>query len=438
MSAKSLLHSVSCVAAVASLVSCSDPVRNKEPRKNTLLLAKVEVVDSKGNKNPESFGPGEKYRMMVELVNTGRQNISADKFKLSTDNPSVQIQRGESELPALAPRERAFVRPPYEFTVSKQTPGSQINMQLDSPKLPKSGAGFPLSGLPYPQSGQDSVQVVKVIIQDSLPGGNGDGKLNPGETVDMFLTLKNVGNTFIDSSRARISTDEDSVEIILNNAGYLPFAPDSISTSLPPGYKFRVLPGFSGGPIQFDLAGINRDYSATFFVTPLDTFLVCLEEFKIVRATCTSKPDSLIIRLSLCNEKPTALQDVALKVAAEKIRVCGENISRCTSTNTMTCPECNEEVYFASIASYECLQPTRSCAGRALHAVFRYLISPGNRLPAGYTCFSFDVDVFVDIDPASCTISDQDVLHVTQRIGYSVALEPPAAVLCPPKDIDDK
>lgn len=74
------------------------------------------------------------------------------------------------------------------------------------------------------------------IDDDSLgaSAGNGDGNLNPGETVELTISLKNFGRTAISGVRARISCDNPLINITEPMRAYGNFAPGGIIENADP------------------------------------------------------------------------------------------------------------------------------------------------------------------------------------------------------------
>jgi Peptidase family C25/Secretion system C-terminal sorting domain len=79
------------------------------------------------------------------------------------------------------------------------------------------------------------------IINDPMPGGNGDGNLNPGEVVNLSIGIKNVGSQVSSNVRATLRTTESQVQITDSIQNYGNILPDSILYCTP-GFALQVAP----------------------------------------------------------------------------------------------------------------------------------------------------------------------------------------------------
>ncbi len=93
-------------------------------------------------------------------------------------------------------------------------------------------------------------------VQDVASGGNGDGIVDPGETVTMPVTLHNIATTSITGISGRLSSDLPAgVRITQEAASFPDLAADASGTSLPPHYRYTVQPDVPCGTrIGFQLA----------------------------------------------------------------------------------------------------------------------------------------------------------------------------------------
>lgn len=103
--------------------------------------------------------------------------------------------------------------------------------------------------------------------------GNGDGQLNPGETIELDIAMQNFGSTPANSIWVDISTDNPSIELISTDRYYGDFGPWGIvENSLP--FVFRVLSSARDGntaltgvrahgqSIGIDISGFELDIFA--------------------------------------------------------------------------------------------------------------------------------------------------------------------------------
>jgi len=91
-----------------------------------------------------------------------------------------------------------------------------------------------------------------VMIRDEAQG-NGDGYLNPGEQVDLHEIVVNLGNATAMDVHATLSTEEPTVTITQNEAGYGNIAPEDTAGS-DPDYTIDLATDYSVGDVlEFNL-----------------------------------------------------------------------------------------------------------------------------------------------------------------------------------------
>jgi hypothetical protein len=99
-------------------------------------------------------------------------------------------------------------------------------------------AGFDLDAIEAIMHNAAAVVMTRQTIIDSPPGGNNDGKLDPGEVAGLVLQLKNVGRVTADSIMGRLWTG-DTLVSVLDSAGYFgTMEPESVRTNAED--RFRV------------------------------------------------------------------------------------------------------------------------------------------------------------------------------------------------------
>jgi len=110
-------------------------------------------------------------------------------------------------------------------------------------------------------------------INDSPPGGNNNGKPDPGETVELTVTLMNVGMSTAQDVFATLSVSEDSlVEVISDTSSYPPIEGIGETGASLSSYIFEVAGSCPVGhkiPFVLDIVGAGG-------YTNSDTFFVCV------------------------------------------------------------------------------------------------------------------------------------------------------------------
>ena len=89
-------------------------------------------------------------------------------------------------------------------------------------------AGFDLDAIEAVMYSAAAVVMNNQTIIDSPPGGNGDGKLDPGEYADLVLELKNVGRLVAESIVGTLATDDTLVSVLDSSGVFGTIHPDSV------------------------------------------------------------------------------------------------------------------------------------------------------------------------------------------------------------------
>jgi len=409
MKPKNLMQGLSLFITGILLVSCSGAIRKPEPKKISMYVTKAQVMDSRGNSVVEKLAPDEKYRMNIELINFGQKTIPAGKIKLQSLQPEVQMKKSTASIPTIAPRQRSFLRSPVKFSAAKILAPAAVNFYGRGTFGSASDFKFNLGEALNPQVSSDSVSIEDVIINDPPPFGNGNGRLNPGETVNVFIKLRNIGSTFIDTSRAIISTSQPGVTILDSSLTFPPMPPGVVVTSSD-FIRLSVAPSYTPSSVPLKLTFVKEIQGIKFFnlAMTLNDIIVCLDSISISRGTCINafwrRPDTLTIRLFICNETGAPLTDAVAQILKSNIRLCGANLNLCPGNQ---CTAINERVYFGTITT--CARATTPCtynngAGSVAYPLeFKYAIS-GLPAAAQQVCLIFDLELFYDNNIQDCEV----------------------------------
>jgi len=125
------------------------------------------------------------------------------------------------------------------------------------------GSGIVRSSVPD----EPSIAYAGYVVDDS-DGGNGDGHVDPGETVSLEIALRNLFGGASGIS-ATLSTPDVFVSVTQHSSGYPDLVWGDSAVSLTP-YEFEVDPARPPGPLEFVLEIVAQRFSSTetFFVDP--------------------------------------------------------------------------------------------------------------------------------------------------------------------------
>ncbi len=89
-------------------------------------------------------------------------------------------------------------------------------------------AGFDLDAIEAVMTGAAAVVLQDKVIIDSPPGGNNNGKLDPGETADLVLSLRNVGRLVAEDVIGLLRTEDTMVSVLDSTGTFGTIEPDSV------------------------------------------------------------------------------------------------------------------------------------------------------------------------------------------------------------------
>lgn len=133
---------------------------------------------------------------------------------------------------------------PGEWSVRVE--GTSVNQGLQGFSLVASGQ----VAIP----GGQQLRYDSYTVQDQSPLGNNDGRVDPGETVTLPVTLRNLQSTMATSVSANLFSSLDKVRVTEENAAYPNVPANGTATSLAPHYRLTVAPDTACGTvIPFDV-----------------------------------------------------------------------------------------------------------------------------------------------------------------------------------------
>ena len=134
------------------------------------------------------------------------------------------------------------------LAIDATTPGNFSVTVSGHAILPNEGTCLArTSGVPY-------VIWLKSVVNDSPPNGNGDGSINPGETIILPTWVKNLGDSTAQSLSGTLRVSDPFVTVIDSVRSYGTVLPHDSASTGADGYKFSVAPACtSGHRIHFTL-----------------------------------------------------------------------------------------------------------------------------------------------------------------------------------------
>ncbi|MBS4015641.1 MAG: T9SS type A sorting domain-containing protein [Candidatus Latescibacteria bacterium] len=121
---------------------------------------------------------------------------------------------------------------------------------------------------------------ISTIVNDVAPGGNNNGIINLGETVNLITTLHNTGNATAANINAVLTTTTPGVTVINANSAFNSISPNNTANNASDPYIISVDSTLTPGTLaQFRLIAISGYYTDTFYFSiPIEIYLLDLED----------------------------------------------------------------------------------------------------------------------------------------------------------------
>ncbi|MBE0433774.1 T9SS type A sorting domain-containing protein [candidate division WOR-3 bacterium] len=224
-----------------------------------VMLVSSIIDDQAGGNNDGIINPGETIDFGVWAKNVGAGTAQSVYGLLSSANSYLTMNTDSSWYGDINENDSALSNPYYNFTVAANCPnGEVINLDLEFHDIADS------IFVSHP-----SVTVYAPILTYqtyTISGGNGNGILEPGETVDLTLALQNSGGAVAAAVAATIATADPYLTILTDTASYGDIPVDSMAQSLTP----YVVQADSATPVPY-VAQVVVSITGTGYVA-VDTF----------------------------------------------------------------------------------------------------------------------------------------------------------------------
>jgi hypothetical protein len=155
-----------------------------------VAFSSCEVDDNEGGNGNSQIDYNETIVLGVELKNLGVEDATNVVTTITTDSPYVTILDGEQTYGTIAPDELIMIADAFTFEVEDGIPdNTSISFELEI-----AGTEDTWYGTMNLTAYAPAFSVGNLVIND-FSGGNGNGRLDPGETVDLVIGNTNNGNS---------------------------------------------------------------------------------------------------------------------------------------------------------------------------------------------------------------------------------------------------
>jgi len=208
-------------APLSNLSSLFITTRSAPPVTPYLSIHQVVIIDDNGNSQLE---PAETVSLSIPIVNSSSTSVSNVAGTLSESSPYVTINNASSGYGSIGAGTAGLPLTNYSITVSPSCPENQ--------QIPFT---FTITGSSYTWVYNFILTVYKphlefgeLVIDDA--SGDNDGKLDPGETVNIIVALNNTSMVSSPSGTANVSCSTPGITIISGSTAFNPVAANSFET----------------------------------------------------------------------------------------------------------------------------------------------------------------------------------------------------------------
>ncbi len=210
-----------------------------------LIISGVEYLDAGGD---GVVNAGEAVALNVRLRNVGIQGVTNVSAVVSCANPNITLTQTASTYPDLAPGAEAWCNQPYTFAVSPACPDLEavampVVMTGDARLTWESAVNFVVHA--------PAISIASILIDDSV-GGDGNMRLDPGESATLAVTLQNGGSGRLDDITGLLTCTHPLVTVTAGTASHEGLGSGQ-SGLLQPLYEVAVDPAFPAFGCRFDL-----------------------------------------------------------------------------------------------------------------------------------------------------------------------------------------
>lgn len=133
---------------------------------------------------------GETELIGLKMKNTGTGSADSVVVELSTDNPHITILDNTESYGSFDPDQTKYIADGFKFKVSDSIANQEVvtfTVKATDNKDSITYSTFQLT------AHAPDVTIKEMTIDDPLPGGNNNGRLDPGETATIHIQTKNEG-----------------------------------------------------------------------------------------------------------------------------------------------------------------------------------------------------------------------------------------------------
>ncbi len=210
-----------------------------------LLISEVMYYEPGGDGRVNA---GESVSMRVKLRNVGVETCTNVSAEIGCADEYITLTQATSTYPDLGPGEEAWCETMYAFDVSPECPDMRA---VQMPTVITGDARLTWETMITFSVHAPIISIASIEIDDTA-GGDGNLRLDPGETATLAVTLHNAGTGRLDDITGLLSCSHPMI-VVNAGTGTLAGLGEDESGLLEPVYEVTVDPSFQAYECRFDL-----------------------------------------------------------------------------------------------------------------------------------------------------------------------------------------
>jgi hypothetical protein len=201
-----------------------------------VMYLKHTIDDSAGGNHDRIINPGETINLPVWLRNWGNAQAQNVRTWLRSSDPNISLHDTLKTFGNIPAGDSAFSGASgFRFSVAQScTNGYSLRFMLVTKDVNDSTWSSPLTLL----VGAPRLAYASCQADDPPPGGNGNGMIDPGETGDLIVTLRNIGMGNAYGVTATLQSTDSRLEVLDSLGSFGDIPRDTTGTNI--GDRFRV------------------------------------------------------------------------------------------------------------------------------------------------------------------------------------------------------
>ncbi len=217
---------------------------------------------SPGGNNDNNLNPGEAINLQIGIKNVGSMTARQVWATLHSSEPQVFITDSVQYYGDILPDSVIFSTPGFALQVA---PACSNQQRLNFALMIQDSTGS------YQQNFSLTVYAGKIVYQsygvaDPMPGGNNNGRFDPGESGKLLLTINNQGQGRLLDVQMKLRTNDPYILITDSTGHFGPLSPGETRTNTNDPFALSISPNvFSGyrASIRFVEFGFGGTYEIT-------------------------------------------------------------------------------------------------------------------------------------------------------------------------------